>query len=162
MTLKSRLIDSYGIAKEYSEVIDKIIEEIHWERRFEASSWYRDNYFIILKGDPRIRDVIEEIAKGAKAYTSTLNLSKIYYKAEEKLGRQTAITWFNRLAYSKDLNIVSVDLELTLETRKIKARHRKPLSIVDAILIALAKKEKVTLLTIDNRLEVIKEIETNI
>ena len=38
MTLKSRLIDSYGIAKEYSGVIDKIIEEIHWERRFEASS----------------------------------------------------------------------------------------------------------------------------
>ena len=35
---KSRLIDSYGIAKECSEVIDKIIEEIHWERRFEASS----------------------------------------------------------------------------------------------------------------------------
>lgn len=160
--LKSRLIDSYGIGKEYSEVINEIIEEIHWDRRFEASSWYRDNYFIILKGDPRIRDVIEEIAKGAKAYTSTLNLSEIYYKAEEKLGRQTAITWFNRLAYFKDLNIVSVDLELTLETRKIKARHRKPLSIVDAIPIALAKKEKVTLLTIDNRLKVIKEIETNI
>jgi len=160
--LKSRLIDSYGIGKEYSEVINEIIEEIHWDRRFEASSWYRDNYFIILKGDPRIRDVIEEIAKGAKAYTSTLNLSEIYYKAEEKLGRQTAITWFNRLAYFKDLNIVSVDLELILETRKIKARHRKLLSIVDAILIALAKKEKVTLLTIDNRLEVIKEIETNI
>ncbi len=35
---RSRLVDSYGIAKECSEVIDKIIEEIHWERRFEASS----------------------------------------------------------------------------------------------------------------------------
>jgi len=36
--LKSRLIDSYGIGKEYSEVINEIIEEIHWDRRFEASS----------------------------------------------------------------------------------------------------------------------------
>jgi len=35
---RSRLVDSYGIAREYSGVIDKIIEEIHWERRFEASS----------------------------------------------------------------------------------------------------------------------------
>jgi len=118
--------------------------------------------FLILKGDPRIREVIEEIAKGAKAYTSTLNLLEIYYKAEEKLGRQTAITWFNRLAYSKDLNIVSVDLELALEAGKIKAQYRKPLSIVDAILIALAKKEKATLLTTDNRLKVIKEVETKI
>jgi len=33
---------------------------------------------------------------------------------------------------------------------------------VDAIIIALAKKEKATLLTTDNRLKVIKELETKI
>jgi len=33
---------------------------------------------------------------------------------------------------------------------------------VNAVLIALAKKEKATLLTTDNRLKVIKEVETKI
>jgi len=35
---RSRLIDLYGFAKEHSKVIDKMIREVHEERKVEARS----------------------------------------------------------------------------------------------------------------------------
>ncbi len=117
---------------------------------------------LILKGDPRVSDVVKEVAQGAKAYTTTANLIEIYYKTEEKLGKQTAITWFNRIAYSKDLTISPIDLELSLRAGKVKAKYKKLISIVDAVIIALAEKENATLTTTDKRLKEIKEVKVKI
>ena len=113
---------------------------------------------LILKGDPKVADIVKKVFEGAKAYTTTVNLVEVYYKAEEKLGKQTAITWFNRLAYSKDLEVIPVDTELALKAGKIKAKYKKLLSLADAIIVALTQKEKATLITTDKRLENIEEI----
>jgi len=113
---------------------------------------------LILKGDPKVADIVKKVFEGAKAYTTTVNLVEVYYKAEEKLGKQTAITWFNRLAYSKDLEVIPVDTELALKAGKVKAKYRKLLSLADAIIVALTQKEKATLITTDKRLENIEEI----
>lgn len=92
---------------------------------------------LILKGDPRVRDLLYEDRN--KYYTLMLNLIELYYKTEEKLGRETALTWFNRVLGVDDINIVSIDKRLALEAGRIKARYRYLLSIVEATIIALAK-----------------------
>ncbi len=115
---------------------------------------------LILKGDPRVRDLLYEDRN--KYYTLMLNLIELYYKTEEKLGRETALTWFNRVLGVDDINIVSIDKRLALEAGRIKARYRYLLSIVDATIIALAKILKATLLTTDNRLAETKEVKVKI
>ncbi|OYT52987.1 MAG: hypothetical protein B6U76_09090 [Desulfurococcales archaeon ex4484_217_2] len=87
---------------------------------------------------------------------------EIYYKTEEKLGEETAITWFNRIAYSKDLTISPINLELSLRAGEIKAKYKKLISIVDAVIIALAEKENATLITTDKRLKEVKEVKVKI
>lgn len=117
---------------------------------------------LILKGDPKVSNVVKEIAQGAKAYTTTANLIEIYYKTEEKLGKETAITWFNRIAYSKDLTISPINLKLSLRAGEIKAKYKKLISIVDAVIIALAEKENATLITTDKRLKEVEEVKVKI
>ncbi len=113
---------------------------------------------LILKGDPRVKDIVTKITQGAKAYTTTINLTEVYYKTEEKLGSEVAVLWFNRLAHSKDLIITPIDLELAMRAGKIKAKYRRLISVVDALIIALAEREKAKLITTDERLMRVREV----
>ena len=117
---------------------------------------------LILKGDPAIRDVIEALRRGAKAYTAAINMAELYYKTEEKLGRQVAITWFNRLVRLRNLVIFPVNIELARRAGELKAKYRRNISLVDAVIVALAEKQGGRLLTTDKRLGVVEEIAVRI
>ena len=113
---------------------------------------------LILKGDATVKDVVETLRRGAGAYTATTNMTELYYKAEEKLGKQVAITWFNRLIRLGNLTVVPVDVKLALRAGEFKARYRQQLSLADAIIVALTEELNGCLLTTDSRLRTIKEI----
>lgn len=68
---------------------------------------------LILKGDKKIKTLIKDISYGTEAYTTTINLTELYYKTEQKLGKETAITWLNRIIHLKDLTIVAALAEKT-------------------------------------------------
>ena len=113
---------------------------------------------LILKGDPRVKDVVNSLVKGVKAVTAATNLVELYYKTEEKLGRQVALTWFNRLIRLKNLDVAYVDANLALKAGTLKARYRGELSLADAVIAAVAEMEKSPLLTTDSRLKIVKEV----
>ena len=113
---------------------------------------------LILKGDATVKDVVETLRRVAEAYTATTNMTELYYKAEEKLGKQVAITWFNRLIRLGNLTVVPVDVKLALRAGEFKARYRQQLSLADAIIVALTEELNGCLLTTDSRLRTIKEI----
>ena len=113
---------------------------------------------LILKGDPRVRDVVNSLMKGVKVVTAVTNLVELYYKTEEKLGRQVALTWFNRLIRLKNLDVAYVDANLALKAGALKAKYRGELSLVDAVIAAVAEMEKSPLLTTDSRLKIVEEV----
>ena len=113
---------------------------------------------LLLKGDVRVKKLVEEISQGVKVYTASTNLAELYYKVEEKLGRQSALTWFYRVARARELEVVSVDLELARIAGELKARYRGAISLADAIAAALAYREKARLTTTDRDLKVVKEV----
>ena len=114
---------------------------------------------LILKGDKKIKTLIKDISCGTEAYTTTINLTELYYKTEQKLGKETAVTWLNRIIHLKDLTIVPVDTELAIKAGKLKAKYRNKISLADAIVAALAEKTKAKLATTDKALNNIEEIE---
>ena len=113
---------------------------------------------LILKGDPVIRDVIDALRRGAEAHTATTNMAELYYKTEEKLGRQVATTWFNRLVRLRNLIVAPVDTRLAFRAGELKARYRRKLSLADAIIVALAERLGGRLLTTDPRLKMVEEV----
>jgi len=113
---------------------------------------------LILKGDPVIRDVIDALRRGAEAHTATTNIAELYYKTEEKLGRQVAITWFNRLVRLRNLTVAPVDTRLAFRAGELRARYRRKLSLADAIIVALAERLGGRLLTTDPRLKMVEEV----
>jgi len=113
---------------------------------------------LILKGDPVIRDVIDALRRGAEAHTATTNMAELYYKTEEKLGRQVAITWFNRLVRLRNLTVAPVDTRLAFRAGELRARYRRKLSLADAIIVALAERLGGRLLTTDPRLKMVEEV----
>ena len=52
---------------------------------------------LVLIGDPDVRNIIRLVRSGAEAYTAATNLAELRYKVEEKLGKAVALTWVNRL-----------------------------------------------------------------
>lgn len=113
---------------------------------------------LILKGDSAVRDVISALRRGAEAYTAATNMAELYYKTEEKLGKQVAITWFNRLIHLRNLTVVPVGVRLALRAGMLKARYGKQLSLADAIIVALAEEYGGRLITTDARLRVVEEV----
>jgi len=117
---------------------------------------------LILKGDPRVKDVVNSLVEGVKAVTAATNLVELYYKTEEKLGRQVALTWFNRLIRLKNLDVAYVDANLALKAGTLKAKYRGELSLADAVIAAVAEMEKSPLLTTDSRLKIVKEVDVKL
>ncbi|KPV63284.1 MAG: hypothetical protein AOA65_1292 [Candidatus Bathyarchaeota archaeon BA1] len=102
---------------------------------------------LLLLGDERLSDYVSEISHGAaKAYTSAVNLAELYYKTVDKVGLQTAETWYFRVLNSNVI-IAPADATLAREVSIYKSKYKRSLSLADCFAMALSIKEKATLLT---------------
>ena len=114
---------------------------------------------LLLSGDERLTSYVNEISRGtAKAYTSAVTLAELYYKTTDKIGRETADTWYFRILNS-NLVVVSADAPLAREVGICKSKYKRLLSLADCFAMALSAKEKAKLLTTDNDFQEVKEIQ---
>jgi len=114
---------------------------------------------LLLSGDERLTSYVNEISRGtAKAYTSAVNLAELYYKTTDKIGRETADTWYFRILNS-NVVVVSADAPLAREVGIYKSKYRHLLSLADCFALALSLKEKAQLLTTDSDFQEVKEIQ---
>jgi len=114
---------------------------------------------LLLSGDERLGSYVDEISRGtAKAYTSAVNLAELYCKTSDKVGRETADTWYFRILNS-NLVVVSVDTPLAREAGIYKSKYRGLLSLADCFAMALSVREKAQLLTTDKDFREVKEIQ---
>ena len=111
-----------------------------------------------FRDDPRVEGQFDEIDEGkSTGYIAGINLAEFYYKTCQKLGRQTADTWFH-LIRGSPLRIVS-DEELNRQAGFEKCHRTLDLSIADCYALALAKRLSGTLLTTDGELAKSREVE---
>lgn len=112
-------------------------------------------------GDPRVKGYYDEIAEGqVTGFVSEVNLAEYYYKTCQKLGRETADSRYYMLRASKLL--IANDEPLTRSAALEKCRQRLDLSLADCFALALAKREKGTLLTTDRELKKTKDIQVKL
>ncbi len=115
---------------------------------------------LLLVGDSRLRSVVGEVSRGqASAHTNAVNLAELYYKTRQKLGVETAETWFHRILNS-NLHVEGADGELAREAGTYKIRYRGSLSIADCFAAADPFRQKGILLTTDADFKPVKEIDT--
>jgi hypothetical protein len=109
-------------------------------------------------GDQRVTDYFSRVDSGQFAgLVSEVNLAEYYYKTCQKLGKDAADSRYYMLRASK-FRIVQ-DEALTREAGLEKCRTRLDLSLADCFALALAKREKATLLTTDSELRKSKDLE---
>ena len=107
---------------------------------------------LYFAGDPRVRSFFNEIdEERAVGLISEVNLAEYYYKTCRELGKENADIRYFMLRGSK-LLIVN-DEQLTRSAGLEKCRQPLDLSLPDCFALALAKREKATLLTSDNDLK---------
>ena len=117
---------------------------------------------LVLIGDPGVRRVVELVRSGAEAYTAATNLAELRYKVEEKLGKAVAVTWANRLLRTPELQVVPVDVDLAMKAGELKAKYRTLISLADAIALALALDLSARLITTDEALKSVEEVEVQV
>jgi predicted nucleic acid-binding protein len=111
-----------------------------------------------FRDDPRVEKQFDEIDEEKSiGYITGINLAEFYYMTCQKLGRQTADTWFY-LIRGSPLRIES-DEELNRQAGIEKCRRTLDLSIADCYALALAKRLKGILLTTDGELAKNREVE---
>jgi predicted nucleic acid-binding protein len=114
---------------------------------------------LMLLGDQRLGCYVDEISSGAaNAYTSAVNLAELYYKTVDKIGRETAETWYFRILNS-NVTVHPADTALAREAGLYKSQYRRLLSLADSFAAALSTKERGLLLTTDSSFEEVKEIQ---
>jgi ribonuclease VapC len=86
----------------------------------------------------------------SKGLISSFNLAEFYYKTCQKLGKQTADTWYFQVRNS-ELNVVHRE-ELVRLAGLEKCKQSPRLSLADCFALALAKAESALLITTDNEL----------
>ncbi|MGB9760165.1 MAG: PIN domain-containing protein [Thermoproteota archaeon] len=112
--------------------------------------------------DKRVKDFFDEITAGkAEGYTCELNIAELYYKTCEKLGREVAEVRCASIRHSKILTL-PIDEQLTHDAGGLKCIHGGNLSLVDAYILAVAKRLKGTLITTDFRLAELKVVQTEL
>ncbi len=114
---------------------------------------------LLLAGDSRLKGFVAEVSRGhATAHTSAVNLAELYYKTGQKLGMETAETWFVRITNS-NLKVEDADPELAREAGTYKIHYRQTLSLADCFAVAETARRRAVLLTTDEDLKQVKEIE---
>ena len=110
--------------------------------------------------DPRVEEYFNDIEdERIKGHISSVNLAEFYYKTCQKLGRQTADTRYYQLRAK--LQVIQND-ELVRDAGLEKCRQHLDLSLADCFALALAKRQKATLLTTDRELSKARDIETKL
>jgi predicted nucleic acid-binding protein len=111
---------------------------------------------LFYAGDERVRPFFAQVQSGrAQGYVASINLAEFYYKACQKLGRDTAIVRFHQT--QTILESVETDGELVEAAGLNKCRYGH-LSLADTFAAALTEKLGGTLLTTDGALLKVAEI----
>lgn len=111
--------------------------------------------------DPRVEGYINDVEDGrTTGYISAFNLTEFYYKTCQKLGRQTADARYYQIRRTS-LQIAKDD-DLVRGAGLEKCRQPLGLSLADCFALALAKRERATLLTTDRELSKAQGIETKL
>ncbi len=111
-----------------------------------------DSYAMIAhfkkeKGHEQVSELLSEISAGDKAgFISLINLGEIYYILHRTYGQKHADQSV-KIVQQMPLEIVGIDLNLTINAAKYKAVHR--LSYADAFAAALTKSKRGLLVTGD-------------
>ncbi len=108
----------------------------------------RRNYFDMIDRDQ------------ALGFVSEVNLAEYYYKTCQKLGRVTADVRYFMLKASKLQ--VSNDESLTRAAGLERCRQQLDLSLADCYALALAKRERATLLTTDSELKKPQDVQVRL
>jgi predicted nucleic acid-binding protein len=116
---------------------------------------------LLMAGDIRLKSYVAEATRGdAASHVSSVDLAEFYYKTGEKLGIETAETWFLRIVNS-DIHVQDADKNLARDAGLNKIRYRGRLSLADCYAAAETAKRKAVLLTTDKDLAQVKEIEAS-
>jgi len=108
---------------------------------------------LMLAGDSNVRKFIDEISSGkAELLVCEVNLAEFYAKTCEKKGRETADIHYLRIRYQPKITVISPDEELTRKAGQLKCKYRKKVSLADCYAAAVATINKAILITTDNNL----------
>lgn len=112
---------------------------------------------LFLAGDPRVVPYFNRIDQGqALGLITEINLTEYYYKTCQKIGKQAADTRYFLLRTSKLKTIGDENLSRLAGLEKCK--QDLDLSLADCFALALAKREKATLITTDRELGKAKDV----
>jgi len=111
---------------------------------------------LFYAGDERVKPFFAQIQAGrARGYVSSVNLAEFYYKACQKLGKETATVRFHQT--TTILEAVETDNELAMNAGLNKCKYSH-LSLADTFAAALTERLSGTLLTTDEAMLKVGEV----
>ena len=117
-------------------------------------------FSLILAGDANVRKFVDEISSGkAELLACEVNLAEFYAKTCEKKGREIADIYYLRIRYQPKIMVISPDEELTKKAGQLKCKYRKKVSLADCYAAAVATINKAILITTDNNLTEMADLE---
>lgn len=126
-----------------------------------ARSYLLDAGFISLHyaGNLRAKRYFDRILSGrASGFISEVNLAEFYYKTAQKMGLETAETWYNQVRQT-GFQIIAPDSDITRNAAIWKTK-RNHISLADCFALATLKEHAEVLLTTDSVLGAIKEVKS--
>ena len=103
---------------------------------------------------------IDDVYEGrAEAFMCEVNVAEFMYNYARVFGWSAALVRHSMLR-SSPIVVVGLDEELTVEAAKLKLKYYDRLSLADCYLIALAKRNRATIITTDNAIKEVKEAPT--
>lgn len=115
--------------------------------------------FLYHSGDQRVKPYFDRVLSNrAAGFVSEVNLAEFYYKTIDKLGMQTAETWYMQVRQSH-LRPVAPDEVITRRAAVWKSKT-KNLSLADCFALATTEAKAQVLITTDPVLAKVKEIKT--
>jgi predicted nucleic acid-binding protein len=124
-----------------------------------ARSYVLDAGFIALhySGSKNAAPYFDRIlSHKARGFISEVNLAEFYYKTAQKIGWDTAETWYLQTRQA-GFQMISPDEEITREAAIWKVK-RNDISLADCFALATLKKKAEVLLTTDPVLAQIREL----
>jgi len=113
---------------------------------------------LFYAGDERVKPFFAQVQGGrAEGYVASINLAEFYYKACQKLGKETATVRFHQT--QTVFEVVETDGDLVKAAGLNKCRYSH-LSLADAFAVALTEETGGTLLTTDEAILKVTEIRT--
>lgn len=115
------------------------------------------SFYTFLELRLKLKKYLDEVYnKLAKAYTTHLNLTELMYHYGKEKGLESARTRV-MLILESPIKVVATDEDLAIRSGELRTKYNF-LSTVDCYIIALAEREKGTILTTDSKiLEVYKD-----